>query len=285
MNAAALTEKIKTAFGSSWSESSADGFRTGTPETEVSGIAVAWTPTLEVLEKAVAEKKNFLLTKEGPFWEDTAPRPERIVSGASPTAVIEQTELYRYKRDYLQKNDLVVWRFSENWTHPPRNFALRGLVSVLGWEQYARKAEDASIEPIGAGVYDLPPTSLSTLMETLKHKLNAPAAQAVGDLTASIKSLVIQPGFLSKPDMMSVVNRAKPDVVLCGEACEWEAFEYGEDWITAGWGKAMVMTGLAVSQDAAAREIAAWLQSLNLGVPVSFLATGSPFSPVVGVHA
>jgi putative NIF3 family GTP cyclohydrolase 1 type 2 len=285
MNAADIVEKIKTVLGTAWSPSSADEFQAGTPETKITGIAVAWTPTLEVLEKAVAEKKNLVLTKEGPFWEDSAPRPERKVSGASPTAVIEQTALYRYKRDYLEKNGLVVWRFSQGWNHPEKSFALHGLASSLGWEGYAQSAKNDSLRSMGAAAYTLPPGSLETLMETLKRKLDAPAARALGDPEAIIRNVVLQPGFLSKLDMMSVANNAKPDAVVCGEGCEWEAFEYAEDWITAGWGKAMVMTGLAVSADAGARHIAAWLQSLNLGVPVSFLATGSPFAAVVGDHA
>jgi putative NIF3 family GTP cyclohydrolase 1 type 2 len=284
MNASDIAQKIKSGFGSRWSESKADGFQIGNSDTAIMGVAVAWTPTIEVLERAVAENKNFILTKEGPFWQDAAPRPEQVVSGASPIAIIEKTDLYRYKREYIEKNGLVLWRVSRNWSSPEKNFALEGLASALGWERYAQNAKSDSLASIGAALYSIPPISFDTLMKSLKQRLNAPAARALGDPKSVIKNVVVEPGFLSKPDMMTVAA-AKPDAILCGEGCEWEAFEYAEDWITAGWGKAMIMTGLAVSQDTAAKQIAAWLESLHLAVPVSYFATGSPFTAVVGDHA
>jgi putative NIF3 family GTP cyclohydrolase 1 type 2 len=285
MNAADIAHKIKTAFGPAWKESEEDGFHSVPSDAKVTGIGVAWTPTLEVLERAVAEKKNLLITKEGPFWEDSAPRPERKVSGPSPTQTIEKTELYRYKRDYIEKNELVLWRLSQNWNGPGNGLVIHGLASALRWEEYADHRKTDSLNGMGAASYMLPPTSLGTLMEKVKSELDAPAARALGSPDAILKSVVLVPGFLSKLDIMSVVGNSKPDAVICGEGCEWEAFEYAEDWITAGWGKAMVMTGMAVSQDAGAKQVAAWLKSLDLGVPISFLPTGSPFTTVVGDHS
>jgi NIF3 (NGG1p interacting factor 3) len=284
MNASDIVQKIKSGFGSAWTDSKTDGLRTGDADAAVRGIAVAWTPTIEVLQRAVAERKNLILTREGPFWEDVAHRSETSVSGPSPTAAIEKTLLYRYKRDYLEKNGLVVWRLSQNWNEAEKSFALRGLESALGWDHYVHSPKDDTLRKMGAGSYRLPPGSLRMLMETVRSRLSAPAARALGDPKAIIRNVVLQPGFLSKEEIMSTVNHAKADAVVCAEGCEWEAFEYAEDWITAGWGKAMVMTGLAVSQDAAAKRIAAWLQSLDLGVPVSFFATRSPFTPVLGDH-
>ena len=284
MNATEVALRIRDGFGSGWSESKADGLQAGSPDTQISGVAVAWTPTLDVLKRAVAERKNFLLTKEGPFWQDGAPRPEQAVSGASPVAAIEKTEIYTYKRDYIQKNGLVIWRFSQNWTNPQKNFAIAGLTSALGWERFADTPKNNSLASLNAAAYSLPPLSLDELMKSIRQKLNAPAARALGDPASSLRKVVVLPGFLSKPGMMSLAG-AKPDAILCGEGCEWEAFEYAEDWISAGWGKAMVMTGLAVSQDAGAKKIAAWIQSLQIGIPVAYLPTGSPFTAVTGDHA
>jgi hypothetical protein len=79
--------------------------------------------------------------------------------------------------------------------------------------------------------------------------------------------------------MMQMVRTTKADAVVCGEACEWEAFEYGEDWISAGWGKGMVMLGYAVSEDPGAREMASWIKALISEVPVSHIPSGEPFVP------
>jgi hypothetical protein len=282
ITAADLVLKLKSNIGSAWTESSADGFQTGTPETIVTGVAVAWTPTLEVIRKAIAEKKNFILTKEGPFWEDSADRPERGVSGQSPKALIEGTSVYRFKKEYLEKNGIVVWRFSQNWERTHRNFSLQGLAASLGWEKHADTASNTSWGAVDAAQYVVPKTSLADLMALLKQRLNANAPRALGDPNAQIQKVVIHPGFLTKLNMMAIASHWKPDAVLCGDACEWEAFEYCEDLITAGWSKAMMLAGLAVSQDAGAKQVAAWLQSIGLDVPTASIATGSPFTPLTG---
>ena len=70
------------------------------------------------------------------------------------------------------------------------------------------------------------------------------------------------------------------DVVLSGEGCEWESFEYFEDWIDAGRGKGLIMLGLAVTSDPAAKEFASWVQSVVGSTRVAFLPVGDPFTPV-----
>jgi putative NIF3 family GTP cyclohydrolase 1 type 2 len=280
--AADVALKMRESLGSSWTESSADGFQSGAPETPITGIAVAWTPTLEVLRKAVAEKRNFVLTKEGPFWEDSAPRLEQGVSGRSPKALIESTSIYQFKRDYLRAHDLVVWRFSANWEYTGRNFGLQGLAAALGWEKPADGALSDLMGPLGVAEYAIPTTTLLDLVGVLKQKLKVPAPRALGDPNARLQKVVLCPGFLTKLNMMAIVSRLKPDAVLCGDACEWEAFEYCEDLISAGWSKAMVLLGLAASEDAGAKQVASWIHSLGLTVPVSYIETGSPFTPVTG---
>jgi putative NIF3 family GTP cyclohydrolase 1 type 2 len=280
--AADVVLKIRESLGPSWTESRADGFQTGAPETPVTGIAVAWTPTLEVLRKAVAEKRNFILTKEGPFWEDSAPRLEQGVSGRSPKALIEGTSLYQFKQDYLRAHDLVVWRFSANWDYTGRNFGLQGLTAAFGWEKQADSGLNSSLASLGAAEYTVPTTTLLDLVGVLKQKLKVPAPRALGDPNARLQKVVLYPGFLTKLNLMAIARLSKPDVVLCGDACEWEAFEYCEDMISAGWSKAMVLLGLAASEDAGAKQVASWIHSLGLAVPVSYIETGSPFTPVTG---
>jgi len=112
MNASEIAEKIKISFGLAAGESKVDGLQIGKLDTAITGVAVAWTPTLEILERAVSENRNFILTKENPFWQDAAPRPEQVVSGASPVALIEKTDLYRYKHDYIFNSAISTYVFS-----------------------------------------------------------------------------------------------------------------------------------------------------------------------------
>ena len=56
-------------------------------------------------------------------------------------------------------------------------------------------------------------------------------------------------GSFPLPTWSSLLAAGVVDAVISGDACEWEAFEYAEDWISAGEGKALILLGTAVSMN------------------------------------
>jgi hypothetical protein len=69
-------------------------------------------------------------------------------------------------------------------------------------------------------------------------------------------------------------------MIVTGEACEWEAFVYSEDWVTTGRGKGFLMLGLAVVSDAAANAVGDWVRKSVPNTKVEALHGGDPFTPV-----
>ena len=67
-----LIERIQNNVGVPWQSQRADGFSDGilfgSGDTTVSGIVTAFTPTLEVLRRAVASGKNTIICREAPFY-------------------------------------------------------------------------------------------------------------------------------------------------------------------------------------------------------------------------
>jgi putative NIF3 family GTP cyclohydrolase 1 type 2 len=277
-------KRIQDHFGDAWKTTGGDGFKAGKPTTEITGITTTWSPTIEVLRQAVANKQNLIVSVLSPFWaQPTAGgRGARGNGGAAtvPVSDVQSTELYKYKSDYIEEHNLVIWRFSENWDALPEQYSLHALANSLGWKGHEDAEATKSVAPVGAAVYAIPQAPLTGVANAIKAKNGVRTMRVVGDPNAMISRVVLRPGYLLVPAAMQMVRDTKADAVVCGEACEWEAFEYCEDWISAGWGKAMLMLGYAVSEGPGTKEMATWIKSFVTEVPVSDIQSGEPFQPV-----
>ena len=67
------------------------------------------------------------------------------------------------------------------------------------------------------------------------------------------------------------------EVLVIGEAHEWETVEYVADAITAGQKKALIILGHIPSEQDGMEEFARWLGTFVKEVPVTFVPTLDPF--------
>jgi putative NIF3 family GTP cyclohydrolase 1 type 2 len=67
------------------------------------------------------------------------------------------------------------------------------------------------------------------------------------------------------------------DVLVVGEAREWELVEYAQDSITAGNQKALIVLGHVVSEQGGMKYCTEWLKSFVADVPVEFVPASEPF--------
>lgn len=67
------------------------------------------------------------------------------------------------------------------------------------------------------------------------------------------------------------------DALIVGEIHEWETSEYARDALQLGYKKGLIVTGHAASEEPGMRWIIPWLQERLPGIPIHFVATGSPF--------
>ena len=300
MTAQEITLRIEEHFGSGWKNSGTDGFQAGKPTDPVTGIATAWTPSLDVLQQAVKSKQNLVITVQSPYWPgqgggggggrassrvpSAGPNGGRAAKGGGrgagplPGLRAENTDLYQFKKKYIEDHGLILWRFSENWLSLPTQPRLRGLAGALGWAKQQDLAASERVSLVGAGVYALPAGRLSGLAAQIKSSLGLRAMRVLGDPNATVSRVVVRPGYLTVPDALQMVRSTKADVVVCGESCEWEVFPFYEDWVTAGSGKAFIMLGHAASEKPGTLEMAAWIKALVSEVPVSAILSEEPFS-------
>jgi hypothetical protein len=250
---------------------------------------VIWSPSIAALKQAAAEGCNLVLAKDPLFWSE-AQMPKTLsqgtvsffqegTAGPTPASVAEATDLAKFKKNMIESLRLNIVRISRGWDGQRSN-ALLGLIKALNWKEGSSFVADETLPNTKTAVVKIPQQSLIDLADYAKTHLNARSVRVLGDRGAKVSTVAVHPGYLTIKGATRIGMEKNLDVVLTGESCEWEGFEYFEDWISAGHGKGMLMAGLAVTSDSASREFASWAQDVLPGTKVKPIAVGDPFTPI-----
>jgi putative NIF3 family GTP cyclohydrolase 1 type 2 len=266
LTAQQVVDRIRKNAGTPWQPDSLDTFKAGDPATEVTGIPTTAMATMDVLTRATKEKANLIITLEPTYFGrlDAQPAP----GGRGQAGINLDDPVYTAKKEFIQKNGLVVWRFNDHWrARKPDPFAT-GLARTLEWSKYQVDDDPAR--------YDLPAVTLGSLADDLARRLNARAGiRVVGDPQARVRRIGLLPGVSTLAAAMKTLPAC--DVLLAGETLEWESVEYAQDTVASGQKKGLIMLGRILSQDPGMNVCAEWLTSLIPEVPVRWLPAGDPY--------
>jgi putative NIF3 family GTP cyclohydrolase 1 type 2 len=253
-----IVEKIKHNVGVPWRTETVDRFVAGDGEIPVNGIATTMMATLDVIQRAAAAGKNLVITHEPTFWlhQDTI-------------AGMEQDPTYRFKADFLKKNNMAVFRFHDHWHARKPDGIATGMMRELGWERY--------VDPQNVRRFTFPEQPLSRLASEMKTKLKIRIMRVVGDPDLRVSKVAVSWGNLSREPGIPILSRPDVDLLICGETREWEVVEYAQDCISAGQKKALIVMGHVVSEQAGMKYCAEWLRTFVSDVPVEFVAAEEPF--------
>lgn len=274
LTARQIIERIQKNLGVPWKDSDADKFYAGAPDTRITGIATTWTPSLEVLRRAVDANLNMVISRESPYWLHDSAAAE--FSGAGAPFKKDQLlndPTYNFKQEFIAKNNLVIYRFRDNWDARKMDGQLQALTSALGWANHQIKNSASS----NHCYFDLPARPLAELATSIQGQLKIRAIRVLGDPLSKIRKVALTHGFLLVPALAEVLGPGGVDAVVTGEPVEWEALPYFEDWISAGKGKAMIILGHEASEDPGSGEVAEWMKTFLTEVPVKWLPAGEPF--------
>jgi putative NIF3 family GTP cyclohydrolase 1 type 2 len=173
------------------------------------------------------------------------------------------------KRDFIEKNGLVVWRFHDHWHRRKPDGILAGMVHALGWEQF-QQADDPKI-------FTLPQTTLAKLAADVANRLDSPVLRVVGDPGMKVTKIALTPGASGFVRETHALEQDNVEVLLVGETREWETVEYAADAVTEGKRKALIVIGHVPSEQAGMDECARWLRTFIKDVPIEFVPTKQPF--------
>lgn len=231
---------IKTIPGAPFPET-VDTVKAGSSDQQVTGIVTTTFATVEVIEKTAGLGANFIIVHEPTFYNHL-----------DETDWLEQDEVYRYKKDLLNKHNIAVWRFHDYWhSHRPDGVQM-GVLTALGWDKYVNKDTLHMIT--------LPATPLEEIVTHVKAKLGIPMVRVMGEPSQVCQRVALLPGAPGGRRQITAVQKEKPDLLICGELSEWETSEYVRDALQMGQKLALIILGHAVSEEPGMQWLVQWLQ-------------------------
>jgi len=251
--------RIQQNIGVPWTEPTVDTFKDGDPATPVTGVAVTMMATFDVLQRAAAHGANLVITHEPTFYDHF---DKLDVLEAEHDAVTAA------KRAFIREHHIVVVRMHDHWHRRSPEPMATSLARKLGWDRY-RSVESEF-------VYRLPETTLAELASAIRRRLPAPTLRVVGDPSLHVSKIVLVPGAAGF-DRHRQALRQDVEVLVIGEAREWETVEYVADAVTAGQKKALIILGHIPSEQDGMEEFSRWLGTFVKDVPVTFVPTADPF--------
>ena len=263
LTASDVIARIQKTFPAELKANTVDTFKAGDPNTQVTGIAVTMMATLDVLQRAVKQGANLVITHEPTFYS------HRDTTGALES---ENDAVLAAKQKFIRDNRLVIWRFHDIPHATQPDIINSGIIDALGWRKYLRQGSTTS--------FDIPRTTLGDLASISSRRLSARAARMSGDPSARVSSVVMTQGFWGFPANRRLIQAARPDVVIIGEDHEWETIEYVVDAISAGQIKGLIVLGHIASEQAGMAELARRMKAFITEVPVHFIPTNDPFRAV-----
>ncbi|MEP6717285.1 MAG: hypothetical protein ABJC09_17060 [Terriglobia bacterium] len=268
-----VVQRIKTTLGGEWPAAGPDGFKAGDPNTPLKGIATTAMATMDVLRQASKAGTNLILTYEPTFYgrqDGAAPPPAAggqngRGSGRGFGGVAADDPVYIAKKEFIEKNGLVVFRLRDHWQARKENEMTTGLAESLGWSKYRIKPDDI--------IYGIPAATTEDTVALIRKKLNLRGGlRAVGDRKALVRRVMLYPGVMTPTLMWQ--RYTETDLLIAGEVREWENTFYAADIATAGQKRGLVTIGRVASEDPGMRACAAWLKTIVKEVPSHWISTG-----------
>src|SRR5579859_1672646 len=266
-----VLDRIQKNLGVPWQsqrpDGLSDGILFGSAEMRVSGIATTFTPTLEVLRKAVASGKNTIVCREGPFYS----RGERFppyfrVGAAPPKELLDQDAVCRAKRDFLSDHSLIIVRFSDNWDARETDGQLIALARALSWtdRQASAKAPagtfDTKFDTTNV-YYNLSAASLNLQALRIQKSLKLRSTRVIGNPHAQVQKVALTHGLLLVDQIERLLEEPGVDAVVAGDTVEWEGAPYFQDLVSAGLTKGIILIGDEASEEPGSGEVGRWLSS------------------------
>ena len=259
MTAGEVVDRIRKGIGVPWRDTTfRDTYKSGGPETPVTGIATTMFNSFDVIQRSVEAGLNMILPHETTFWNDR-----------DDTTLVNADALYREKRDYLAAHNVVIFRMHDHVHDQRPDFTYAGSARELGLDP-AREI------PPGSHRFTIPETTLAALAEGIQRRLGIRSLRVVGDPKARVSRIQLGVGYATP-----AANVPDVDVVISGEQQEVDGFLDAPEYVTdaaalrlrRGW----IMLGHNVSEEAGMLEMARWIQSLVPEVPVQLIKSGEPF--------
>jgi putative NIF3 family GTP cyclohydrolase 1 type 2 len=256
--AAGIIAAIISNTGAATIPNTVDVIKEGDPETKITGIVTCMFATMKVLETAVAKNCNLIIVHE-PLYYNHLDDKKRF----------QNDQVFLQKQKYITDHKLVIWRFHD-YSHSIKPDAIEtGMISKLGWERYAVKGSSDQ--------FVFPETTLKEFLKSLKAVFPGNAFYVAGDPEMKFTRVSLSVGAPGSNAHISQLEKPETEVLLAGEAQQWETYEYARDAVDQGRKKAVIFLGHVTSEESGMSFCASWIKGFIKDIPVTFIACGPSY--------
>ena len=244
-----------------WSQETVDTFKSGNPDDVVTGVAVSMFANMETLRQAVAKNCNLIIVHEPTFYNHL-----------DKTDWLENNPVYREKLAYIQKHKLIIFRFHDHWHRTVPDGIYVGMIDKLGWKA---NQTDNSMK-----YFKFDEQTVGGFAQKLQEKLKGSQLRIVGDLSMRFTNVALAVGAPGSQSHIKLLSGEFTELLVAGEAQEWETYQYVLDASMLGMKKAAIFTGHIPSEEAGMEYCTQWMKTFISGIPVIYLENGSAYHPV-----
>lgn len=253
-----VVELMKENLTCTWSDKTVDTFKAGDPETEVTGIACTFMATIDVLRKAAQNGCNLVITHEPTYYNHLDNKD-----------LLLGDPVYAAKQAIIEKNNMMVFRFHDHWHRTTPDGIYKGMIDKLQWSSYLVEGE--------SNIFDFPGITLHDVTNHLKQLFPEAQIRVIGNPKLKVNYAAFSAGAPGSATHIKLLQRDEINLVVIGEAPEWESISYVRDASQAGFPKSMIILGHTVSEEAGMEYCSRWMQSFIDDLPVLYIKAGDPF--------
>ena len=254
-----VLDRMKLHVGGPWSErGGVDRIVVGSADTPVTGVATTMMGTFDALKDATKAGLNFVITHEPTFWLHQDPPPG-----------LADDPLYKTKTEYIRAHSMVCYHLHDHWhALRPVDGINYGMQQRMGWTGY--------MDATNQRMFTLPQTTLLDLAREFERKLGDHTLRVVGDPALPVRRVYESWGNSSVFPGVNFLD-SDADVLVIGEAQDWDLIEYVQDLVSSGQKKALILLGHVKSEQWGMQYCAEWLKGFVTEVPVKFVEIIEPY--------
>jgi putative NIF3 family GTP cyclohydrolase 1 type 2 len=249
---------IKKNVTCDWAEQTVDNFKAGNPQTPLKGIATCMFADIATLREAVKQNCNFIITHEPVFYNHL-----------DETDSYTDDPVFQEKMKFIKDNNLVIFRFHDHIHRTEPDGISVGMIRKMGLEKSAVNGSQT--------FFKIPETTVAEYSKELKKKFGMESIRVNGNPNMKFSKIAFMAGAPGGQRHIQMLRNPDVEVLIAGEAQEWETYLYANDASELGKNKAVIFLGHIKSEEAGMEYCAKWLKGFVSGVPIVFIQDKANF--------
>jgi len=258
LTARQIISQMQAHLSCTWNQETVDTFKSGNPDDVVTGAAVCMFANMETLREAVANNCNLVIAHEPTFYNHL-----------DKTDFLENDPVYQQKNEYIKKHGLIIFRFHDHWHKTVPDGIYVGMIDKLGWK--ANQVDNSML------FFKFDEQTVGGFAQKLQEKLKGSQLRIVGDPLMKFTNVALSVGASGSQSHINLLTSEFTQVLVAGEASEWETYEYVLDASMLGMKKAAIFTGHIPSEEAGMEYCATWMKTFIKDTPIVYLENGPAY--------